>query len=419
MNVKSEHVVVVGAGHAGGALCGFLRQYGFEGGITMVGAEIHAPYQRPPLSKAWLKGEVDTSALLLKKPEWYAESAISLRLGASVSKIDVAASTAILSDGALLPYSQLVLATGACARTISLPGAELDGVVYLRDIAGGHKLRAQLSKASRIAIIGGGYVGLEVAATARHLGVEVVVLERESRLLSRTASGQIAQHLMGLHQSHGVTFMFGAGIQEIEGRDGCVSAIKLAGGERVLCDAVLIGIGAIPNAELATNIGLDAKDGIAVDLDGRTAIPNLFAIGDVTKRPLAHYSGVFRLESVPSALEQAKRVACSIAGKPPLEHELPWFWSDQYDAKLQIAGLLGSSEETVVRGDVSVGKFAVFHLHGGRVIAAECVNSPGDFLAAKKAIANGASPDPDKLRNVTLKVGDALSSQREQLIPQS
>lgn len=393
MDVSSPHVAIVGAGHAGGSAATLLRQYGFAGRITLLGEESEPPYQRPPLSKAWLKGEAKADELYLKPASYYAEHNIELRLGIRVASIDTAGQTIGLTSGETLGYDYLVLATGARARTLPLPGHDLAGILQLRDMADARQLQAALARSRRIGIIGGGYIGLEVAASARALGVEVVVLEREPRLLSRVASEPIATFFRQLHEGHGVHFHFNADIAAFEGQDGQVSGIRFADGSVEACDLLLVGVGAIPNDEMAQATGLHCDGGVVVDDDARTSMPNVFAIGDVSRRPLALYNRMFRLESVPNALEQAKRAACAMTGKAPPAHDVPWFWSDQHGIKLQIAGLPFDADRQVVRGDPASGKFTVFHLQAGRLVAAEAVASPGDFLASKKGILSGKTVD--------------------------
>jgi len=418
MHPSHEHVVIIGAGHAGGALAGYLRQYGFGGAITLLGAEATPPYQRPPLSKAWLKDSADADSLLLKPPHWYPDNGIALRLECSVEQIDAGAKKLVLACGEAIPYTQLVFATGAAARRLAIAGAELQGVVCLRDLTDAAQIKAQLRGARRLAIIGGGYIGLEVAATARHFGADVVVLERESRLLSRSASAPVAARLRGLHAAQGVAFRLDADITAIEGAAGRVTGLRLADGSREACDMVLVGIGARPNGALAQALGISAEAGIVVDAEGRTSLADVWAIGDVTRRPLAHFPGLFRLESVPSALEQARRVACVLAGRELPAHELPWFWSDQYATKLQIAGMTGLSDSTVLRGDPLGQRFTVFHLRAGVLCAAECVNNPGEFLAAKKAIAAQVRPDANRLADAAVPLAQALAgAPRDTLVP--
>lgn len=382
------HAVIIGAGHAGGTLATLLRQYGHAGPITLVGSEELPPYQRPPLSKAWLQQDLAADELLLRPARAYADEAITLRLGVRAVAIDTAGRQVALNDGSTLRYDQLVLATGAAPRWLALPGDQRSGVVYLRDMGDAAALRTHLHTGRRLAIIGGGYVGLEVAATARKLGVQVDVIEREGRLLSRSASAQMAQHLQQLHAGRGVVFHFNASVTAILGKGPeDITGLRMADGTRLDCGAVLIGVGAAPNTELVQAMGLDCAGGIAVDAEGRTALPGIYAIGDATRRPVVGHAGLHRLESVPSALEQARRAACAITGRALPAHETPWFWSDQYDSKLQIAGLPGHGDQTELRGDPDSGRFAVVHLRGGQLCAAECVNSPGEFMAARKAIA--------------------------------
>lgn len=388
----SERVVIVGAGHAGGTAAALLRQYGFEGAITMVGDEALAPYQRPPLSKAWLKGEVDGEALLLKPQEFYAEHGIDLRLNVRAAAIDREARTVTLEDGEVLAYDKLVLATGARARKLDIPGCDLAGVFYLRHADDAEALKAGLAGGGRLAVVGGGYVGLEVAASARALGCEVVVIERESRILARVACEPLSSFFQAYHEARGVSFLCGAQVEGVEGV-GHVSGVRLADGRTIACDNVLIGVGALPNLELAQAAGLACANGVVVDLEARTSDPDIFAIGDVAWRPLPLYGRDFRLESVPNALEQAKHAASAICGRPAPSPEVQWFWSDQYDLKLQIAGIPFDSDDLVIRGDRDAAKFAIFHLKGGRVLAVEAVNAGAEFMGGKQLIASGRPVD--------------------------
>ncbi|MCK9285210.1 MAG: FAD-dependent oxidoreductase [Rhodocyclaceae bacterium] len=383
-----RRIVVVGGGHGGGAVVGFLRQYGFAGTITLIGEEPVAPYHRPPLSKAWLKGDVTVDGLALKPGPFYSEQNVELRLCVRVESIDPAARCVALATGERLPYDELILATGAYPRTLPLPGAGHHNVMTLRNLADAEKLRGALGPGKRLAIIGGGYVGLECAATARALGAEVVVIEKAPRLLERVASVPISAFLQRYHERHGVGFALAANIEAIEGTDRA-EAVRLADGRRFPCDALLIGVGAAPAIALAAAAGIACNDGITVDDDCRTSVPHVFALGDVAKRPHPLYQRALRLESVPSSMEQAKRVAAVITGREPAHAEVPWFWSDQYDLKLQIAGLPFDADELVVRGDPEADKFAVFHLRDGRVVTVEAISAPPEFFAGKKLIASG------------------------------
>lgn len=394
---ETKHVVIVGAGHGGGALAALLRDKEYPGRITLIGAEPVLPYQRPPLSKAWLSGEADEDNLVLKPAEFYSEQQIDLRLGISVTAFDPTAREVILSTGAPISYDHLVIATGARARTLNLPGSTLSGVVSLRDISDATRLRERLLPGSRIAIIGAGYIGLEVAASARKLGAEVVVIEREPRLLARVACRPLSDFFERLHRAQGVQFHFSAGPVAIEARDGVVAAVRLDDGTALNCDSVLVGVGAVPNDDLARAAGLECSNGVVVDEAGRSSTPGIFAIGDVTFRPMPLYRRMARLESVPNALEQGRQVCAAIMGAPPPRPEVPWFWSDQYDVKLQIAGVAFESDATVIRGDPSSKHFAAFHVLGRRMVAVEAVNAPSEFMAGRQLILSGKHIDQQAL----------------------
>ena len=386
----SARIVIVGAGHAGGTVAALLRQYGHAGAVTLIGDEALEPYQRPPLSKAWLKGEADGDSLRLKAPEWYADNGVDLRLSQTVAAIDRAARTVRLSGGDTISYDKLILATGARARRLPIGGADLDGVMALRTAADAEALKTALAperhRVKRLAVIGGGYVGLEAAASARALGAEVVVLERESRILARVACPVLSRFFQDYHREHGVHFILDAAVKRLIGEDGRVRGVQLADGSRLDCDAVLVGVGAVPNDELAQAAGLACQDGVLVDLAARTSDPAIFAIGDVTRRPMPLYDAVMRLESVPNALEQARQAAAAITGRPAPEPETPWFWSDQYDLKLQIAGVPVGCDDMVVRGDPGAPGFALFHMAGDVIRAVEAVNAPGEFLVGRQLI---------------------------------
>lgn len=386
MDSKDVGVVIVGAGHAGGTAAATLRQYGYEGPITVVGEEPLAPYQRPPLSKAWLKGEADAESLMLKPASFYDEANITLVLSARVVAIDRAAKTVRLEDGRTLPYAELILATGARARALPVPGADLKGVMSLRSAADAELLKAALGPGKRLAVIGGGYIGLEAAASARALGAEAVVIEREPQILARVSCKPLADFFTAYHEARGVTFVTGATVEGFSGEHGHVTGVRLADGQTIPCDAALVGVGAVPNDELAREAGLNCVGGIVVDAQARTTDPAIFAIGDVTHRPLAHYERMFRLESVANALEQARQAAAAITGRPPPPPEVTWNWSDQYDLKYQFAGLPFDVDSTVVRGDPAKAKFAIFHLKGDLIQAVEAVNAPAEFMAGRQLI---------------------------------
>jgi 3-phenylpropionate/trans-cinnamate dioxygenase ferredoxin reductase subunit len=384
--MTAPRILILGAGHAGGSVAAFLRQYGHTGPITIVGHEPTLPYQRPPLSKAWLKGEAGEEDLQLRSPSFYADNDIAVLRGATATAIDRAARTVTLGSGESLPYDILILATGARARPLPIPGADLDGVLALRTAADAEALKAKLAPGKRLVVVGGGYVGLEVAASARALGAEVMVVEREARLLARVAGEALSGFFHAYHSGRGVRFLLGGSVTAVEGDNGHAVAAILDHGERLPSDVVLIGVGALPNQEIAQAAGLPCQDGVIVDGEARTADSAIFAIGDVTRRPLPLYDRSFRLESVPSALEQAKQAAAAITGRKAPPPEVPWFWSDQYDVKLQIAGLPFDVDQRVTRGDPTGAKFAVFHLKGDVIQAVEAVNSPAEFMGGRQLI---------------------------------
>ncbi len=406
---SGPRVVIIGAGHAGGSAAGFLRQYGFEGPIVLVGEEPIAPYQRPPLSKAWLKGEADADSLSLKPVEWYAENGVDLKLSTIATALNRGAKTVTLNTGETLTYDVLVIATGARARKLPIPGADLKGVLELRTAADAEALKSALGPDKRLAVIGGGYVGLEAAASARALGSHVMVIEREARVLARVACETLSTFFQDYHSAKGVKFELGAGVAGFEGEDGQIRRVVLSDGRKVECDAALVGVGAIPNVELAKDAGLDCADGVIVDLQARTSDPAVFAIGDVTHRPLPLYDRDFRLESVPNALEQAKQVACDIVGRPAPAPEVPWFWSDQYDLKMQIAGLPFDADSILVRGDPASAKFAVFHLKGDVIQAVEAVNAPPEYMAGRQLIGNRKPISREKLANPAISMKEVAA----------
>jgi len=376
-------VVIIGAGHAGGSVAGFLKQYGFEGEIILAGTEQVPPYQRPPLSKAWLKGEADESSLQLRADSFYADNAIDLRLGVTATAIDREAKTVSFDDGRTEAYDYLVIATGSRARRLPIAGGDDAGLLELRTTVDAERLKGALGQGKRLAVIGGGYVGLEAAASARALGAEAVVIERMDRVLQRVASQTLSEFFTRRHTAEGVDIRTGAEVVAVS-----PTSVTFDDGEVLSADAVLVGIGAIANDELAAEIGLDCADGVIVDLEARSSDPAIFAVGDVTRRPLPHYEGVLhRLESVPNALEQAKQVASAIMGRPAPAAEVPWFWSDQYDSKLQIAGLPFGADSQVVRGNPDSSSFAVFHLNGDQITCVEAVNAAQSFMFGKQAIA--------------------------------
>lgn len=391
-------ILIIGAGHAGGSVAAFLRQYGHEGPIVLVGEEDAPPYQRPPLSKAWLKGEADLEALLLRPLSFYQEQGIAFRPSTVAVSVDPEAKTVAFHDGSSEPYDVLVLATGSTARKLPVPGGDHPDLLELRTLKDAERLKAVLGPGKRLAVVGGGYVGLEAAASARALGAEAVVIERAPRVLARVASETLSAFFTAQHRARGVEIITGAEVVAVA-HDG----VTLADGSAVQADAVLVGVGALACDSLARSAGLRCDDGVVVDDQARTSDPAIFAVGDMTRRPIPVHGGVsHRLESVPNALEQAKQAAAAIVGRPGPAPEVPWFWSDQYDFKLQIAGLPFDADRQVVRGDPSAGGFAVFHLNGDRVVCVEAVNAPPEFMAGKQLIGKATPVDAAKLADVSV-----------------
>jgi 3-phenylpropionate/trans-cinnamate dioxygenase ferredoxin reductase subunit len=386
-------VLIIGAGHAGGTAAALLRQYGHEGPIVLAGAEPAAPYQRPPLSKAWLKGEADLEALLLRPEVFYAEHDIDLRTGVTATAIDASAKTVTFADGTVETYDALILATGATARKLAIPGANRPELLELRTLADAERLKAALAPGKRLVVVGGGYVGLEAAASARALGASVVVIERMDRVLARVASQTLSAFFTAHHRSHGVQVLTSAEVTAFE--DG---GVRLGDGRLIAADAVLVGVGALACDGLARTAGLACDNGVVVDEAARTSDPAIWAIGDMTFRPIPVHGGRrHRLESVPNALEQAKQAAAAVVGRAAPTPEAPWFWSDQYELKLQIAGLSEGADRQVVRGDPATGSFAVFHLEGDRILCVEAVNAPAEFMAGRLLIVKGAPVDLARL----------------------
>ncbi len=395
-----SRIVIVGAGHAGGSAAALLRQYGFDGELVLIGEEPVAPYQRPPLSKALLKGEGEEEDLLLRPADFYVEQNIQMRLGQTVTAIDRAGKTVVLADGETVAYDTLILATGSTARKLDVPGADLTGVLELRTLADARKLRAAITPGLRLAVVGGGYVGLEVAASARALGAEVVVVEREARLLARVASDVLAHFMADRHRQHGVEVLTGRTVTAMQAApDGqSVCGVTLDDGRRIEADLVVVGVGGVACESLGAAAGLTCDGGVVVDETARTSDPDIYALGDMTRRPVPVHDGrIVRLESVPNALEQAKQAAAAITGRNPPPPEVPWFWSDQYDLKLQMAGLSDGADRKVVRGDPTGPGFAVFHLAGDRLLCVEAVNAPAEFMGGRLLIAKATPVDAEKL----------------------
>jgi 3-phenylpropionate/trans-cinnamate dioxygenase ferredoxin reductase subunit len=396
----TERLVIVGGGQAAAQAVQSLRAQGFTGPITLIGEEPHPPYQRPPLSKKFLAGELPRERLWLRPPAFYAEKGVSLELGRRVTELDLASRRVRVDDGRSLVYDRLLLATGSRVRRLEVPGTALDGVHYLRTIADVENIVAALTPGARVLLVGAGYIGLEVAAVIRTRGFEVTVLEAADRAMARTAGPEVSAFYDACHRAAGVALHYGAVVAALRGTTK-VSAVETVDGRSFVCDLVIIGIGVQPNVELAGAVGLACDNGIVVDEFLRTADPRVVAVGDCTNHYHPLLERRIRLESVPNAVHQGKVAAATLLGAPVAVAEVPWFWSDQYDLKLQIVGLSASYEEAVVRGDPASRSFAVFYLADGRVLAVDAVNSPRDFAAAKKLVAGRTPVAAATLRDPT------------------
>jgi 3-phenylpropionate/trans-cinnamate dioxygenase ferredoxin reductase component len=398
-------IVIVGAGQAALQAAEALRSGGFEGAITMFGDEPHAPYHRPPLSKAWLAGELDAAQLSIRAPEALARKRIELRTGVRVAAIDRAARTVRLADGTTLPYTGLVLATGATPRSLPLPGGQAAGVYALRSRDDAASISVRMAECAAnnlpVVVIGGGFIGLEVAATARKKGLDVTVLEAAPRLLGRVLAPLLCDWYARLHEAHGTRVILNARIEAIEtGEDGAATGVRLADGRFIPASLVVVGVGVTANDQLAREAGLACDHGIIVDACGRTSDPAIVAAGDCTARRLAG-GALLRLESVNNATEQGKSAAAALLGHERPFTGAPWFWSDQYDRKLQMAGLSGGATTWAVRGDMKSGDgFSVYHFRDDQLLAVHSVNASRDHLLARKLLDAGASPTEAQVADV-------------------
>jgi len=394
----AQSVVIVGASHAAVQAVDTLRREGHAGPITLVGDEPHLPYNRPPLSKKYLAGELERERLWLRSAQYYQQHRVETQLGVAVTAIDRNARRLRLADGGELSYDKLLLCVGSRPRRLEVPGHELPGIHCLRTIADVDAIRADLAGARRMVVVGAGYIGLEAAACARHLGLEVTVLETAPRVLNRVVAPEVSAFYERRHAREGVTILCNQAVTALEG-DGRVRAV-LSGAERFPADIVIIGVGILPDVTLAESAGLRCGNGIWVDEQCLTSDPSIYAAGDCTNHPSVRYRRRVRLESVDNAVEQAKTAALNICGKPARHEHVPWFWSDQYDLKLQIAGLSEGYDQTVLRGDPDSGSFALYYFSAGELLAVDAINSMRDFMTGKKWIAERKRLDPARLADI-------------------
>lgn len=388
-------VVIVGGGQAAAQVADALRRRQYAGPITLVSDEPVAPYQRPPLSKQYLTGQHADDWLAYRPADFYATRSVSLRLGQRVAAVSPARKTIVLDDDDQLSYDKLVLATGARARTLDVPGDALRGVHTLRTLSDAAAIRDEVAGATNIVIIGGGFIGLEVAAVLASSGRDITVLEREPGLLPRVAAPTIAEFLRGLHARHGVRIETGITIEGIEGTGGRVSAVR-AGGRSYPAQLVVVGVGAVPNTELAAAAGLECDNGIVVDEFAQTADPDILAVGDCASGPNPMGAGRIRFETVHNAVEQAKTAALTILGHRAAYRQVPWVWSDQFAHRLQKVGTVRGHDRYVVRGDPQTGRFSVLYFAAGRLLGADTVNRPREFAACRRLLADGVALTVDQ-----------------------
>jgi 3-phenylpropionate/trans-cinnamate dioxygenase ferredoxin reductase component len=394
-------LIIIGASYAGihGALA--AREAGYSEPITVVADETWLPYQRPPLSKDFLAGAATEESLVLRDQAFFANKGIDLVLGVRATNIDRRARMVRLAGHTELNFDKLLIGTGSHARRLALPGANLSGVRYLRTMQDAIDLKTSLQDAGEIVIVGGGFIGLEVAASACKLGKKVTVLESASRLLERAVSPTVSEFLLDLHMQHGVDVHLGETVASIEGENGLVAAVQCGNGTRIRADLVLVGVGGLPNDQIARDAELSCTNGITVDDHGRTCDPNIFAAGDCATHYNSFAQDWIRLESVQNAQDQAKAAGLAIAGSTGPYASVPRFWSDQYEAKLQIVGISRNFDDQAVRGSIDDGQFSVFYYKQEKLIAVDSINRPGEQLAARRLIAGGISPTPDQVRDLS------------------
>lgn len=387
-------MVIVGAGQGGLQLAESLRSEGWTGPIRLFGEEKHAPYHRPPLSKALVCGDQTADHLVIRGPEFFAKKGIDLVTGTRVVAIDRAAREVELADGSRIPYAGLGLATGSRARTLPLPGADLDGILVLRSLDDALAIKNRLETARSVAVVGGGFIGLEVASSARKLGCEVTVIEALPRLMARAVSEAVSAWYADLHTDHGVRVLLATGVTGYTGADGRVTAVETSAGP-IAADLVIVGVGVIPDDDLARACGLDCDRGVIVDDCARTSDPEIVALGDCTARRLPDGS-TLRLESVQNAIEQAKSGAAWLMGKERLFTAAPWFWSDQYDVKLQMVGLSTGHDRSVTLGSPEEGRFSILYWRKGTFVAVDSIARPADHMAARRLLDRGAALTPEE-----------------------
>jgi len=396
----SAHLIIIGAGQAAAQSVVTLTQKRYSGRITVIGEEPYPPYQRPPLSKKYLSGDLDRQRLFLRPTEFFEQHGVTLILGARATQLEPEHQRITLADDRKLSYDELLLATGSHVRRIDAPGAGLPGIHYLRTIADADGILSNLRAGKRLVIVGAGYIGLEVAAVARAHDADVTVLEATDRVMARVVCPEVGAFYHDVHEAAGVKIVCGTTVHGFAG-ESHVTAVVSNDGRQYPCDLAVIGIGIEPETALAESAGITCDDGICVDEYARTNQPLIYAAGDCTNHPNAVLGRRVRLESVHNAVEQAKTAALSLLGEPSAYAQVPWFWSDQYDLKLQIAGISAGYDRLVIRGDPRDRKFAAYYLRDGRLIAVDAINSPKDFLLGKRLVTVGATLAPALIEDTT------------------
>jgi 3-phenylpropionate/trans-cinnamate dioxygenase ferredoxin reductase subunit len=400
-------ILIIGGGQAGAQAIDTLRREGFGGRLVLIGDEPELPYQRPPLSKKYLCGEMAADRLLFRHRSFYEEHRIELKLGRRAVRLDAAAREVLLADGEKVTYDRLLLCLGAESRRLTCPGAALPGVRYLRGLADVPPIQAGFRPEARVVVIGGGYIGLETAATCRKMGCEVTVLEMADRVMNRVVAPSVSQYFSQEHRAHGVTIICDTQVVCLEGK-GRVEHVVCADGTRHPADLVIVGVGAVATTELASAAGLACDNGIVVDEYCRTSDAAIYAAGDCTNHPSPRFGRRVRLESVDNAFEQAKTAALNLLDRPVAHDRVPWFWSDQFDNKLLIVGLSQNHDRQVLRGDPASRSFSVCYLKGRELLAVEAVNHSKDYMAARKLIAERALFNVDKLADSELALKEAV-----------
>ena len=402
-----NEIVVIGSGQAAIQTVMSLKRNEFTGSIKVIGEEDHLPYQRPPLSKDFLLEEYKPERVSLKKKEFYEENGVDLILGKRAESIDTILKEITLSDENRIRYDQLIIATGSRVRKLNVPGSDKKGIYYLRDLDDANALKQRLKKNKKMVIVGAGYIGLEVASVAASLGVEVTVIEMANRVMNRTVDPIISSYYQKLHESHGVKIHLDNGLKAFEGGDS-VNAVLCSDGLILEADLVVIGAGVLPNQEIAIEAGLECNNGIMVNEFGETSTAHVYACGDCTNHPNKGLNTRLRLESVHNAMEQSKTVANTIMGNKEPYDQVPWFWSDQYDHKLQLVGISGDHDEVVMRGLESEQKFLLFYLKNSELIAVNAINSSKEFLICRKLVANKVKISSDVIKDQSVNLNDLL-----------